>query len=362
MAIQPAGSSFRTQINVTGSKEPKEKETPSQEDQVLCSLTSPGFNSFKSFSMPSIPSIQPIQVIQPVQAVQPVQAIQAIQPISSISGGGSSPLTKANVVSTSLASQTATAGSGTAAVFKALEDQIAQMEQMKSIMDAFGNKTKAQEIGNNIAAKKKELAAVKASPPHVFSQTEKEEISSYIEGKGPMPSSFNPEQQQALDRMSSLARNGMHFTSHDMKDIPPGEAFVRIMENPYASFGNQVSFKTFEDKGIVMATMRPQYLAPLDVFISGTKKGYVFYDNSSGTPKPVQKATDFISRFKDHLDEAVVWAVDGSYVTPEKADEIKARLEMEEMASELSAPTDRPSIEEDDNVVIIGGIVLEKKH
>ncbi|MGV8122912.1 MAG: hypothetical protein AB2L14_24390 [Candidatus Xenobiia bacterium LiM19] len=359
MAIQPTGSSFQTQINVTGTKEPKEKEPPLQEDQVLCSLTSPGFNSFKSISIPSIPSIQPVQAIQPVQ---PVQAIQAVQPISSISGGGNSPLAKANVVSTSLASQTATAGSGTAAVFKALEDQIAQMEQMKSLMDSFGNKAKAQEIGNKIAAKKNELAAVKASPPHVFSQKEKEEISSYIEGKGPMPSSFKPEQQQALDRMSSLARNGMHFSIDCMKEIPPDEAFVRIMENPYASFGNQVSFKTFEDNSIVMATLRPQYLAPLDVFITGTKKGYVFYDTSSGSPKPVQKATDFISRFKDHLDEAVVWAVDGSYVTPEKADEIKARLEMEEMASELSAPTDRPSIEEDNDVVIIGGIVLEKKH
>ncbi|MDQ7821722.1 MAG: hypothetical protein RDV48_02895 [Candidatus Eremiobacteraeota bacterium] len=162
--------------------------------------------------------------------------------------------------------------------------------------------------------------------------------------------------------MSSLARNGMHFTSQDMKELPPAEAFVRMMENPYAGYGDQVCYKTHENGFTVMATMRPPHLAPLDMFITGTRKGYVFYDTTSGTPEPVGKAGDFITKFKDRLDEAVVWAVDGSYVTMEKAEEIKARIEIEGLASELEAPKDLPSIEETDDVVIIGGIVLEKRH
>jgi len=341
MTVKPTGSSFQIPINVTGTKEPKEKEIPPQGDQVLCSLTSPDLTTFKSISIPSIPSIQPI---------------------SSISGGGASFLAKANAVSTSLASQTATAGPGTSTVFKALEDQIAQMEQMKSVMDAFGNKTKSQEIGSKIEAKKKELIALKASPPPVFSAQEKDEIASYIEGRGAMPTSFKPEYQQALDHMKSLVINGMHFTSQDMKNIPPQDAFVRMMENPYAGYADQVCYQTQDGRGTVMSTMRPPYLAPLDVFITNTKKGYVFYDTSSGTPEPVLKAGDFITKFKDRLDEAVVWAVDGSYVTPDRAEEIKARIELDDMTSGLSAPAYKPCIEEDNDVVIIGGIVLEKKH
>jgi hypothetical protein len=235
------------------------------------------------------------------------------------------------------------------------------MESMKSLMETVGNKAKAQEIGVKIAEKKKDLAALKASPPPVFSQSDRAEISAYIEGNGPMPSKLSPEQQKDLDRMTSLSKNGMHFTTDKMQDLPAGEAFARIIENPHASFGDQVCYKTFKDGFITMSTMRPSYLAPLDVFISNTKKGYVFYDNSSGKPEPVLDAGEFIKRFKDRLDEALVWAVDGSYVSPEKADEIKSRIETEELASGLDMPGDRPSIEEGENEVIIGGIVLEKK-
>jgi len=360
MTINPTNLSFQPAADQPGAQINREKEMPVQGDQVTL-----GSSSAKSFmnaaSIPTIPSIHmitPVQAIQPVQAVQPVQAIPTIP---GISGSLSSTVAKGNVVSTATASHAASAGPGAPAVYKALEDQIKMMEDMKYIMDKVGNKAKAQELGAKIAEKKKDLAALKASPPPVFSQSDREDISAYIEGKGPMPSKLSPDQQKALDRMASLARNGMHFTNGIMEELPAGEAFARIMENPQAGFGDQVSYKTYSNGNIVMATMRPPYLAPLDVFITGTRKGYVFYDNSSGKPEPVLDAGDFIKKFKDRLDEALVWAVDGSYVSPEKADEIKARFETEELASGLDTPGDRPSIEESENEVIIGGIVLEKK-
>jgi hypothetical protein len=279
---------------------------------------------------------------------------------STLSAPGSTPAKSFSLLTVS-SSLKGAQNSQTSDEWKPLEQQIETIESMQKLNEMVGNHAKAKELAAIVTAKKKELEQLKATPPPPpIDQSVKDEIAAYIQNKGPMPSSLDGTQKEYLDHIKSLAGNGMHFNSADWQPLAPEDAFCRLVETRVISFDNQVQYQTSVNGGLQMTTLRPAYLNPLDQFVTYSKKGYVFYDKTPNGPVAVRTASEFIEKFKDNPKGALVMTIDGSLVSPEEADKIKAQQELDGMISGIAGGAEKPTIIDEDDFVVIGGVVLQK--
>jgi hypothetical protein len=242
---------------------------------------------------------------------------------------------------------------------QALRDDIRNLESMQSLLRQMGNSAKAGELAKTIDMKKKLLKEAQSSPPQGISGELRNEVADYIKGSRRMPDGLRPENKERLESFASLARNGMTFTDHSWKDLAPEEAFTRLVEVSYHDAQSQVMYKTFENGKISLATLRPDYLKPLDRFITYSKKGFIFFDKTEKGYVPVKSAGDFIRIYRENPDDAVVQAVDGSYVTPDVAAKILLDREVRELIPRDDK--DRPDVIQKGDEVVIGGVVLKRR-
>ena len=241
-----------------------------------------------------------------------------------------------------------------------LRKNIQNMESMYAMMKRFGNGAKADQIKASIEKKKKMLEEAKnAPPPPQITGELKSKISDFITKKGQMPSELDSANQEHLKEFASLIDNGMTFSNKSFQDMKPEDAFGQLIGTKYQGMDNQVMYKTYEGGMIAMSTLRTEYLKSLDHFIKYSKKGYVFYEKKDQGYQPLKTAREFIEKFQDNPDEALVIAADGTLVKPDKAMKIKAEQELRQLVPDDNK--EKPEIIQKEDTVIIGGVVLKKR-
>ena len=241
-----------------------------------------------------------------------------------------------------------------------LKKNIESMETIYALMSKLGNKEKANQIKASIDKKKNELEEAKSAPPPQQIDDElKSQVTDFINGKCTMPDGLSDENKGYLEDFASLAKDGMTFSNSMMQPMSFDDAFAKLVGKKFHGFGDQVMYTTSEGGMIKMSTLRPQYVKPLATFIKYSKKGFVFYDKTERGYQPVKTAEEFIKTFMDNPQDAVVEAVDGSFVTPDKAVKMKHEQELKAMIPD--EPRERPEIVEKEDTVIIGGVVLKKR-
>lgn len=244
---------------------------------------------------------------------------------------------------------------------KSLRDNIRNLESMYDLMNQLGSKEKADQIKTAIESKKKLLEEIKnAPPPQEMTDELKEGVTDFINAKCPMPAELDRDNQEKLEHFSSLVKNGMSFTDSSYQQLEPADAFCKLIETKYHSMENQVTYQTYQDGMTLSSTFRPEYIKPLNIFIKYSKKGFTFHEKTESGYEPITVANDFIKKYKENPDEAVVKAMDGSFVKPEKALRMKVEKEIMEMIPEEPKPGERPTIIQKEDSVIIGGVVLKK--
>ncbi|MCD4783853.1 MAG: hypothetical protein K8T10_08520 [Candidatus Eremiobacteraeota bacterium] len=244
---------------------------------------------------------------------------------------------------------------------KALRENIKNLESMYAVMGKFGSKDKTEKLKASIESKKKLLEEIKnGPPPPEITEELKKGVADFISAKGTMPAGLDKDNQEKLEHFSSLVKNGMAFTDNSYKQLEPADAFCRLVGTKFHGVENQVMYRTYQDGMTALSTFRPEYVKPLDIFIKGSKRGLTFHEKTKSGYEPITTAADFIKKYKANPEEAVVKAIDGSFVKPEKALRMKAEKEIMEMIPEKSEPGERPVIIQKEDSVIIGGVVLKK--
>lgn len=244
---------------------------------------------------------------------------------------------------------------------KEIENTIKLLEGMRDISRSLGNNKKAQELTSAIEKKKALLKELKSAPPlPVITDGQKSKIGDYIRGLGPMPLDLNDGVKDKLEHFRSLVVNGMAFSDSSMQELKSEEAFSRLVSKRWHSREDQVQYKTIDGDYMVFSTLRPDYVKPLDHFIKNSKKGFVFYENKDGAYKPLRTAGEFLDVYKDNPEGALVKTLDDRYVTADEAARLMAEREIKGMIPQ-GMDEMKPQIVEEDDMVIIGGVILRKK-
>lgn len=243
-----------------------------------------------------------------------------------------------------------------------LKKKIEELENLKKIQSMFGKGKNTDKIEKSIQQKKELLEKMKTMPPpQQFDDDLKAEIAVFLDGKAKMPDGISDENKEPLNQFKSLIQNGMTFSDFHMQNLMPEDAFARLMGTRFHSMDNQVMYKTSENDMIKMSTFRPEYLKPLEHFIKYSKKGFVFHRKTGNGFDPVTDAGKFIDFFRDNPEKAVVQADDGSFVLPGEAMKIRTQMEIEQMIPDKADNGVKPEIIDEGNIVIIGGVVLNKR-
>jgi len=246
---------------------------------------------------------------------------------------------------------------------QALRDNIKNLESMYAIMKQFGNKDKTEKMKTAIENKKKLLEEIKnGPPPPTITEELKKGVADYINVKGSIPAELGKEDQDKLEHFTSLVKGGMSFTDSSMQPMEPADAFCKLIGTKFHDFKNQVMYRTYDNSSGMtqLSTFRPEYVKPLDTFIKYSRKGLTFHEKTDSGYEPITDAGDFIKKYKTNPEDAVVKAMDGSFVKPEKALRMKAEKEIMELVPEELEPGEKPMIIQKEDVVIIGGVVLKK--
>lgn len=246
---------------------------------------------------------------------------------------------------------------------KELEQSITTLESLLKLMESMGNHGKSNEIKQAIENKKKQLEIAK-QPGITLSDDFKNSAASYINsgGKTKPPSGLSSDEMKILDSLISLVKNGMHFSDSNLDEIMPEDVYCRLLENKVPDINEQVRYKTYEDGKIVLSTLRPEYVNPLNHFVVYTQKGFVFFRKDENGYSRITSAKDFIDSYKNDYETAVVKAIDDRYVTPDEAIRIKTEREIKGMMPEETENTEKPRIINEDDFIIIGGVILKKKN
>ena len=242
-----------------------------------------------------------------------------------------------------------------------LESCIKTQESVRDLLRTTGNHNSAADMQKKINELKKKLQEMKAAPmPPVISEETKAKIGDYIRGLGEMPADLDDSVKEKLELFRSLVVNGVHFTTIMLDDLSSEEAFCRLITIRNPGTFDQIGYQSIEDNKTVTATLRPDYLKALDHFVKYSKKGFVFYRQEGQEHIPVLKAREFVTVFKNNPEGALVRTADGRYMTAEEAVKTIAEQELRGMILE-STPGEQPEIIEADDMVVIGGVVLQKR-
>ncbi len=188
----------------------------------------------------------------------------------------------------------------------------------------------------------------------------------FLQGQSPLPSEFTAEQEEQAEVFKRLTDRGVRFCRQSdlSQTLSPSEALLEYLTNPAPAMMDKVSILTHTAEGIGAASLSPSRLETIDWFLERTQKGEIFYRQPLEAAGTVLEATnpDGMLQVKDLMDfliayndptEALV-KFDAGYRAYGELEADRRYLE------NLAEERDSNLIEDFDDYVVVGGVVLDK--
>jgi hypothetical protein len=253
----------------------------------------------------------------------------------------------------------ASPGTRPTAPTQGLENEIHRLEQLR---DIFKSSPRRTEIDGIIATRRKQLAEA-AKGPRTFSEAELAAIrASLVPAATAIDPAVPADLHQKLADFRRLVDQGVQLTDAEMKDLEPADAFVRLVRVPWHAENEQIRFKTYQDHAIVLTTLRPEYLHSLSYYADKTRDGVVFYEKKNDEFARIDSPHEFIMRYADKPESALVKALDGAFVPLEDAKRRELELTKKLMViNQVPGQGENPKVEDLGDTISIGGIVVKKR-
>lgn len=272
--------------------------------------------------------------------------------MNSIGGVGSGPLQGSR-------GPQAVAGAGNEAT-QELRQQIDMLEKMRDIYSQQGQSAQARKMAQTIAERRTQLQQAEL-PPREFTEDMRSQIKGFLDSRQPLPATFPDDLRAPLADFASLVEQGVGFAGNGYKDLAPDEAFVRLEERGWHSMSQQVMFRTYEQGGIMLSTLRPKALHGLAYYVDQTRQGQVFYEEKDGDHVRIDNPRDFLRCYQDDPSQARVKAVDGTFVPLEQARLKEIEWTRKMIDINQGGPVDAPQVKDLGDTVSIGGVVIRKR-